>query len=125
MNLRLSEAYHYAHDLTRGCISEAGGMLLGLLRSEDATVAHYRELIQPRDTIGPILVGATCQLSLFDWQNDPGRWYIDTRPHNGKPVRRFSQRVPSDFKGLKEEVLEVPESVAIKLELNERYAGEV
>ena len=106
-------------------VAQIGRWLVDGVRKESPEMARWRALTQDESMIGPILVGATCQLSLFEWQNDPGTWYIDRRPMNGKPVKRLSDRVPSDFKGLKEEVIEVPEPVAIKLKLNERYAGEV
>ena len=94
-------------------VAQIGRWLVDGVRKESPEMARWRALTQDESMIGPILVGATCQLSLFDWQNKPGTWYIDTRPVNGKPVSRLSERVPSDFKGLKEEVLEVPESVAV------------
>ena len=106
-------------------MTQIGRWLVEGMRKQPPEMARWRDLTQDESIIGPILVGATVQLSLFRWQNDPGTWYIDTRPRNGKPVRRFSERVPSDFKGLKDEVFEVPVAAAAVLKLNERYAGEV
>lgn len=125
MNLRLNETYDSSVGMVRACATGVGRVLLSVLQREDPAVIYYRELSRSQDIIGPILVGASRQQSLFEWQNDPGTWYIDTRPRNGKPVRRFSERVPSDFKGLKDEVFEVPVAAAAVLKLNERYAGEV